>query len=1033
MNEEYKVLDKSCFLDCGPLISIVVPVYNMEKYLCRCVDSILNQTYRNLEIILVDDCSTDKSPQLIKEYLEQDDRIKTVRHEKNRGLFQARITGSLEAHGKYLAFVDSDDYISIDWYRMLLKKAEQCDSDITVGEWCFDNDGKSKTYLNLDPFRIRDYDLKGTEIADAFMEQEGDCFSWTVVWNKLYRKELWDACLPDFIQFSNQHGHMIMWEDIAFSSALWLNASHVTNVHGINYFYFRHKNASTSIKKNKIKNLKYINDASAAMTFFEANLKKKKNSKYFKYFTEWNAKAAGILYRDLVENLGNGRYESLIRKAFQYSGSFEKQETLFYSLSSNLHQSFFWEEDLKRSIISPKNKIVSFDVFDTLIQRPFLYPTDLFSILSDELNRSTSSYIDFVEIRIEAEKMCRRCQNALHPSAEEVTLEQIYQKIRCTCSIPESVIHRLEIRERELEIEFCKERKIGKELFELANEAGKSIIICSDMYLDLRTVETILSKNGYTKYKKLYLSSEIMVTKHRGALYRHVKKDLLCKNTQEILHIGDSWVSDVENAEKNGWQSAHLSKATDLLQNQNPGIYSGRAFCNIYGPNNGNADNREFMKSFTGLRNVLGLVANKLFASPFVSINPESDFNGNPAQIGYGALGPHLLSVGMWIEKMAKERKIPTVHFVARDGYLPKKAFDILNQTNTKSNYLRLSRKALLLADINMPEDLYSILRKVNVLDLSPKKLTKYLEPLVPDEKATQVQQILSVKKICFDRVFGSITEYEQCLKVLIDEVLDFTLLPKYKKQLRDYFSRWIKPGDYIFDIGYSGRPEAALSNILGFPVGSLYIHVNSEIAEKRQLQHHCPSATFYGYKPSITGVMREHLLMELGPSTIGYETIGGQLAPIFEPYEETYSSRFVTEVMQEAAIEFIQDYCKVYGSIRQNQVLPLEALSAPFEYYLHYSKEFDRLIFASLTFEDGINGAEEISAFNFWNQELINHGLGQAGNVEVGFSSELAGIYVDGVLVKFYVKLYKWINKHFPKGGKARNVIKKFAGFFLK
>lgn len=152
-----------------PLISVIVPIYNMEKYLERCIDSILDQTYANLEIILVDDCSSDNSPEIIKKYIESDERVKTVRHKENRGLFQTRITGSEVATGKYIAFVDSDDYISVDWFRKLLHHAENTQSDIVIGEWCYDQEKQNISYINLDHFRIKDYCLEGNEIMDTFM------------------------------------------------------------------------------------------------------------------------------------------------------------------------------------------------------------------------------------------------------------------------------------------------------------------------------------------------------------------------------------------------------------------------------------------------------------------------------------------------------------------------------------------------------------------------------------------------------------------------------------------------------------------------------------------------------------------------------------------------------------------------------------------------------------------------------------------------------------------------------------------------
>lgn len=101
------------------LISVIVPIYNVEKYLHRCVDSILNQTYKNLEIILVDDGSTDSSPQICDEYAQKDKRVVVI-HKQNGGLSSARNAGLDVAKGNYIGFVDSDDFIATDMYESLI-------------------------------------------------------------------------------------------------------------------------------------------------------------------------------------------------------------------------------------------------------------------------------------------------------------------------------------------------------------------------------------------------------------------------------------------------------------------------------------------------------------------------------------------------------------------------------------------------------------------------------------------------------------------------------------------------------------------------------------------------------------------------------------------------------------------------------------------------------------------------------------------------------------------------------------------------
>ena len=113
------------------MISIIVPVYNVEKYLSRCLDSILVQTYRDFELILVDDGSTDRSGAICDEYASRDERIKLIR-QSNQGLSVARNVGLDAARGDYIGFVDSDDYIHPETYQILLDALLKYDADLSV-------------------------------------------------------------------------------------------------------------------------------------------------------------------------------------------------------------------------------------------------------------------------------------------------------------------------------------------------------------------------------------------------------------------------------------------------------------------------------------------------------------------------------------------------------------------------------------------------------------------------------------------------------------------------------------------------------------------------------------------------------------------------------------------------------------------------------------------------------------------------------------------------------------------------------------
>lgn len=114
-------------------ISIIIPVYNVEKYIEECLESIVNQTYKNLEIILIDDASPDKCPEICDRYALQDNRIIVI-HQNNMGLSGARNSGIEKATGDYILFWDSDDYLALDYCEKMLRAAQCCHADITVGE-----------------------------------------------------------------------------------------------------------------------------------------------------------------------------------------------------------------------------------------------------------------------------------------------------------------------------------------------------------------------------------------------------------------------------------------------------------------------------------------------------------------------------------------------------------------------------------------------------------------------------------------------------------------------------------------------------------------------------------------------------------------------------------------------------------------------------------------------------------------------------------------------------------------------------------
>ena len=166
------------------LISVIIPVYKVEKYLCRCVDSVLEQTYTNMEIILVDDGSPDNCPVMCDEYARQDSRVKVI-HQENAGLSGARNAGIDMAQGQWLAFVDSDDYLTADFLERLYQACVDTGSSLSVCRWEY---VRGETIPEHGTGETRVY--TGREMLANLYVPDGAYF--VVAWNKLYRKELFE-------------------------------------------------------------------------------------------------------------------------------------------------------------------------------------------------------------------------------------------------------------------------------------------------------------------------------------------------------------------------------------------------------------------------------------------------------------------------------------------------------------------------------------------------------------------------------------------------------------------------------------------------------------------------------------------------------------------------------------------------------------------------------------------------------------------------------------------------------------------------
>lgn len=218
------------------LISVIVPVYNVEKYIKNCIDSIINQTYKNLEIILIDDGSKDNSGKICDEYTKLDNRIKAI-HKKNGGLSDARNVGIDNATGKYITFIDSDDYVENDYVEYLYKLIKKYNVKMSISSYkviC-----KNETKIIDMAKNNKDEKLKTQECLRKMLCEKGFTVS---ACTKMYEKSLFSD-----IRFPLGK----LCEDNGTTYKLILKCENIIYGNKSNYHYYKRNNSIMTSKFTK--------------------------------------------------------------------------------------------------------------------------------------------------------------------------------------------------------------------------------------------------------------------------------------------------------------------------------------------------------------------------------------------------------------------------------------------------------------------------------------------------------------------------------------------------------------------------------------------------------------------------------------------------------------------------------------------------------------------------------------------------------------------------------------------------------------
>jgi glycosyltransferase involved in cell wall biosynthesis/predicted HAD superfamily hydrolase len=640
------------------LISIVIPVYNVEHYLAQCLDSVIGQTYFNLEIICIDDKSTDSSGMILREYEKKDGRIKIIYHEMNRGLSTARNTGIKQAQGEYICFIDSDDWIDADYIERMAAAVQESGADVVrnvnVVEY-LDGNERSKPMSSID--------------KDGFY----DCTNFLLyyAWTYLLKKSFIDAnypIFPDGLMYEDNYMYFIIIRKLR---NIWL-------FNGGTYHYRIRRDSITHGGK-KINNFDIIIINRLIYTYYKTNgLLLKWGVPIDKTFCcahmENNIKPKEFFEKLRVFFTEIEHDVRLLRDTYQPS----EIEFIDRVLKSTNYARYLMNKHginrkaLNKSLEAPleenlgvaKQKIdfvevVSFDIFDTMLLRPFMQPTDVFLYIE----KMTGEF-GFHAARIKAEHIARTKKAKLHPEIEDITLDEIYSEI----GKPFKYLKHKELDTEERTLLLNQEML---ELFRYALSRNKCVIVVSDMYLPKDFLSNILEQKGFRGYFKLYISSDIGKTKSSGALYRYVTDDLAI-SAEKILHIGDNIDTDIVKSGDCGFKTFYYEKlATKFLR-----LPEHKAFKSYYS---------RYSNSLTAS------VCLSLIAIKWLTKYRDGDYW---QWLGYSLGGPLAYSFSKAVAEIAKAKKLTDILFVARDGYILNRIFPVIKGNCTaKEHYMYASRK----------------------------------------------------------------------------------------------------------------------------------------------------------------------------------------------------------------------------------------------------------------------------------------------------------------------------------------------------
>lgn len=608
-----------------------------------------------------------------------------------------------------------------------------------------------------------------------------------------------------------------------------------------------------------------------------------------------------------------------------------------------------------RSLVNNKEvEAISFDVFDTLIDRPFEKPVDLFKFMENEVNNITNGLItDFSKIRPFCEVETRQVLDS-----DEITLDDIYSTLQEYYGISDELVERIKAFEVCSEIDCVSSRSMGEILYNIASEVNKPIYLISDMYLSHSVIEEMLDKCGYNTYRKLYVSSEYLVRKHNGLLF-----DVFLQENElepkKLLHIGDNKKTDINVPSSKGIKTFRWSSAIEWLRT-NPKLKE------VYHPRKGAGEKP---------RSVLaGLTARGMYDQPVEPDVMKSVTDGTPFSLGYTVLGPLVLGYVSWIARKAKESKANTIFFLAREGDILKRVYDSLYghiEGYPQSEYLYASRRVVRVANIKTDADIASLISAPYDPGVPLVQLLESRFGIVVDD---EVSSLLHKKGISDTKI----------LTRSLDDRLIFSDLCKQLSSLifknsaieRENYLEYLEEvgffeedTPFIVDVGWKANIQGDLGLITGKSIIGCY-YATLQGAEKwlndaSGHKHLGYFGTAVSPEASSSALVSNRHLIEFllcapHKSIIKVYKKDDAFYPKYQDEAGYEERREFTTNVHLGALNFAQKYSDSYMKYIDQIYIDSEVAEKAFNFFCNSPSIIDAKLLLGLSFEDALGGIKQ-------------------------------------------------------------------------